>query len=76
MYLNKTRIINAAINSTGRNGYNIYVLAFNNAGALGSPSTKQVSVFFTGGGLTQQKINTITDIIEENMDAKKTGVIP
>lgn len=75
LYKNGTRIINDATSSNGLATIDVFVLAFNNAGAAGDFSTKQISVAFAGKGMSQTAVTTITDAIEGYMDSNGKGVI-
>lgn len=74
VYKNKTQYTNA-VASTSIPNENIYVLG-HNVGGLGLPSTKQTSLAFIGGGLTQTDVNNLTDAFETYMDSNGRGVIP
>lgn len=69
-----------ATNSTTIFTYNLsslefYVLAYNNNGSVGLPSTNQISVAFIGGGLSDEEVEKITNCIEWYMDSNGKGVI-
>jgi len=51
------------------------VLARNNAGTPEKFSTKQLSLFFAGDGLTSGEITILTNAAETYMDSNGKGVI-
>ena len=53
----------------------MYVLGFNNAGPVVNECTRQLSMFFAGGGLSETAINTITNAVETCMDDMGKGVV-
>ncbi|HUV83654.1 MAG TPA: hypothetical protein VMW53_11365 [archaeon] len=75
-YFNKSNLGEISRNSTGLPNGNIYVFAYNNGGVAGGFGSHQLSVIFTGSGLTQTDIDNITDRFETRMDFHGTGVIP
>ncbi len=75
LYKNKVRIQNYARASTGVPNLSLYCLCQNKTGSANSFCTQQLSIVFTGSGLTQTDIDNITDRFETRMDAHSTGVI-
>ena len=61
--------------STGLIDLDFYLLGYNSNGAPAALSTKQISMFFTGGGLTQGDIDNLTNAFETYMDSNSKGVI-
>jgi hypothetical protein len=72
---NKVRIINGAVASTGLPNISVYILGGNLNDSLAAASTRQQSMIFIGGGLTQADIDSITNRFETRMDAHGKGVI-
>lgn len=76
LYRNKVNIIDDTSDETGVPSREVYVLCQNNNGTARLWSTKEISLFFAGGGLTQDNIDDITDAVEVYMDSNSKGVIP
>lgn len=74
-YKNKIREINGARVSTGVTTNEVFICASNNNGVASHFSTRQLSLAFIGGGLTQSDVNTFTDAFEAYMDSNGKGVI-
>lgn len=76
LYRNSTAIIEATRTSTGLPTKALYLNAINDDDVAVGFRVDQISMDAEGSGFTLQQVITFTAIIEENMDAKKTGVIP
>ena len=76
LFRNKVNIINGVIANSGTPDVTVYSLAQNNAGVAANFSTRQLSMAFGGGGLTQTDIDNLTDRFEIYMDSNGKGVIP
>ena len=74
-YLNKVRVANIAQGSVAIPAGDFYMLGVNLNGALSNPSTRQLSMGFVGGGLTQTDVNNFVDAIETYMDFLGKGVV-
>jgi hypothetical protein len=75
IYRNAIRTLNAAENSTGVPNADLYALCHNSGGPT-SFTTKQMSCFFAGGGLTPTDITNFMNALETYMDSNGKGVIP
>ena len=76
LYRNKIKIIDGSTASGIVPNFNLYVMARNAEGAAALFSSKQFSMAFAGGGMTQTDVNNKTDAFETAMDALGKGVIP
>ena len=76
LYRNKIKIYDGSDNSVIPPDLNVYVLARNLDGSPDVHTTRQISMFFAGGGFTQTDVNNKTDAFETAMDALGKGVIP
>jgi len=74
MFRNKV-VSSAAAASVGTVSGDAYVLCLNSGGPA-LHTTKQASLFFAGGGLTQTNVDNLTDRFETYMDSNGKGVIP
>jgi len=75
MYKNGSLVTDDTDASSSVPNYNMYVLARNNGGVSERWVTKQISMFFAGGGLTTDDITNFTNAFETYMDSNSKGVI-
>lgn len=76
LYKNKSILINSTQPSDGVPNFNIYIGCYNSNGTPSLLSTRQISLGFLGGLMTQQNVNDKTDYFEAYMDSNGKGVIP
>ena len=75
LFRNKTKILDASTASFAITSATWRILGWNNGGALANPTTKQISLQYTGAGLSQSEVDTFTDAFETYMDYNGKGII-